>query len=37
MKTMRKLFNAMKRNLKVSAERGIMTCTGSIPLWATKY
>lgn len=32
---MRKLFNAIKRNMKVSAERGMMNCTGSIPLWAT--
>lgn len=34
MKTMRKLFNAIKRNMKVSTERGITNCTGCIPLWA---
>lgn len=33
-KFMRKLINAVKRNMKVSAERGLMNCTGSIPLWA---
>lgn len=36
MKTMKKFFNAIKRNMKVSAELGIMNCTGSIPLWATQ-
>lgn len=39
MKTMKKIFNAfnaIKRNMKVSAELGLMNCTGSIPLWATK-
>lgn len=34
MKVMKKLFNAIKRNMKVSAEFGLMNCTGSIPLWA---
>lgn len=33
---MRKLFNAIKRNMKVSAELGLMNCTGSIPTWAIK-
>lgn len=36
MKAMKKLFNAIKRNMKVSAERGLMNCTGSIPLWAVQ-
>lgn len=36
MKTMKKILNAIKRNIKVSAELGLMNCTGSIPLWATK-
>lgn len=31
---MKKLFNVIKRNMKVSAELGLMNCTGSIPLWA---
>lgn len=35
-KVMKKFFKAIKRNLKVSAELGIMNCTGSIPLWATR-
>lgn len=34
MKVMKKLFNAIKRNMKVSTELGLMNCTGSIPLWA---
>ena len=36
MRTMKKILNAIKRNIKVSAELGLMNCTGSIPLWATK-
>lgn len=36
MKTMKKILNAIKRNMKVSVELGLMNYTGSIPLWATK-
>lgn len=36
MKTMKRILNVIKKNMKVSAELGLMNCTGSIPLWATK-
>ena len=36
MKTMKRILNVIKKNMKVSAELGLMNCTGSIPLLATK-
>lgn len=34
MKIMRKLFRTIKSNMKVASERGMMCCTGCIPLYA---
>lgn len=34
MEIMRKLFRTIKSNIRTASERGMMCCTGCIPMWA---